>query len=197
MGDRVALFDMDDTLVDFDIKMLRDLQSIQGPGDAEPIAAHVPDLPIYMQRRKHLIMQQRGWWRDLPEKKLGFQIMNIATQVGFTVNVLTKGPSTKPHAWLEKVEWCKKHLGNTPITITENKSLVYGRVLVDDYPQYMDGWLEWRKRGFGIMPWTSTNKDYYNPQVLKTDGTNLEHVRELLKAAYDRESGQAADYQLK
>jgi len=194
MAEQIALFDMDDTLVDFDGRMLQDLLDIQGPEDPKPITVHDKTAPIWLQRRKHLIMQQRGWWRNLPPKKLGFDIMNAAAQIGFTINVLTKGPTTKPHAWLEKVEWCKKHIGGVPITITENKGLVYGRVLVDDYPQYMEDWLKWRKRAFGIMPMTEGNKVWFNKHVLKTDGSNIEDVKKVLQAAYDREPGKETEF---
>ena len=50
---------------------------------------------------------------------------------------------------MEKVQWCDRHLADFPhqITITMDKGLVYGKLLVDDWPDYVLRWLRWRKRG--------------------------------------------------
>tara|TARA_Y100000310_G_C20512920_1_gene729762 strand:+ start:436 stop:588 length:153 start_codon:yes stop_codon:yes gene_type:complete len=49
------------------------------------------------------------------------------------------------------------------MTITEDKGIVYGKVLVDDYPCYIKRWLENRPRGLVIMPAHSYNRDFEHP----------------------------------
>ena len=73
--------------------------------------------------------------------------------MGFEIAILTKGPTKSTVAWSAKVEWIKKNLGFLPtMIVTTDKSLVYGRVLVDDYSDYVLGWLEYRPRGLALMP---------------------------------------------
>lgn len=87
----------------------------------------------------------------------------------------------------KKVQWCQKHLQGVNITITTDKSLVYGRVLVDDYPDYIESWLNWRPRGKVIMPWSYQFHGYKREDVLIYDGHNIEEVRGVLQEAFDRE----------
>ena len=39
-----------------------------------------------------------------------------------------------------EAQWCQHHLPGVPVTITMDKGLVYGKVLVDDYPPYVERW---------------------------------------------------------
>jgi len=183
----IALFDMDNTLCDYDIAMKTDLKQLMSPLEVECINYHKP-APKYFVKRMSLIKSQQGWWEDLPELKLGMDIYNAAKEIGYDIHILTKGPETKPNAWSEKVKWCKKHLGqDTKITITQDKSLVYGKVLVDDYPDYVLNWLNWRKRGLCIMPEHHYNEKFQNPQVLKYNGKNIKKIKQILKVIFDKE----------
>ena len=75
-----------------------------------------------------------------------------------------------------------KNLGkDIDITITRDKSLVYGKVLVDDYPAYAERWLKHRSRGLVIMPANKDNREYKHPQVIRFDGSNLAQVREAME----------------
>ena len=131
-----------------------------------------------------MIKNQTGWWANLPTFDLGWDIYHVLHELGFNIHVLTKGPRSSINAWSEKVVWCEKHLVDTrdSITITGDKGLVYGKVLVDDYPGYMNDWLEHRPRGLGIMPAHHYNKGYEHPNVVRYDGNNLEEVRSRLAA---------------
>ncbi|MBX9879939.1 MAG: hypothetical protein K2Y22_15890 [Candidatus Obscuribacterales bacterium] len=123
---------------------------------------------------------------------MGFQILELAREIGFQINVLTQGPRSKPLAWKEKVEWCQIHVGaNVDIHITRNKGMVYGKFLYDDYPEYMLKWLQHRPRGLGIMPLNKQNKDFAHPQVVMWDGTNIQQVAEALRTVYKRQPGEA------
>ena len=76
------------------------------------------------------------------------------------------------------------------ITITQDKGLVYGKVLVDDYPVYVVRWLEWRPRGLVIMPANPSNVRFTHPNVIRYDSTNIDEVKAAIKAAKRREKGE-------
>ena len=101
--------------------------------------------------------------------------------------ILTQGPRRVPEAWSGKKEWIDANLGDVDVTITRDKGLVYGKVLVDDYPKYAERWLEHRPRGLVIMPEHKYNKGYSHPNVVRYDGSNLDEVREVLTRVKTRQ----------
>src|SRR5215471_3672038 len=151
-----ALFDLDGTLADFDASMKQHLADLRGPTE-EPTLDETAfeDLP-YIKARRRLIKNQPGFWRGLRPIPLGFQILNMARELRFRCHILSKGPRKVSIAWSEKVEWCNEHVPDLPIVLAEDKGLVYGKVLVDDWPAYIERWLEWRPRGLVLavaQPW--------------------------------------------
>ncbi len=62
----------------------------------------------------------------------------------------------------------------------------YGKVLVDDWPKYLEPWLNNRPRGIGIMPAQEWNKDFKHERVVRYTGQNLKEVRTALIWAKDR-----------
>jgi 5'-nucleotidase len=183
----VALFDMDGTLVDFDGAMWSDLNQMRAP--AEPDHTPTPDDendPAWLKFRKDMIKRQPNWWVNLPRYAPGFEVYWAARDIGFGISILTKGPYNNSDAWRQKHEWCKKHVPGDTIIMSQDKSLVYGRVLVDDWPPYIEPWLKWRQRGLVIMPAHRWNEGYSHPQVIRYDGTNMVAVREALSAQYNR-----------
>ena len=183
--EKIALIDMDGTLVDYDGAMRAALAKITSPGEVWDEKAS------WAEARKNIIKNQPGFWLNLPPIKEGFRVLGLITEVGFETVVLTKGPYRTTSAWAEKVEWNRRHLPETPVTITEDKGLVYGRVLFDDWPAYMLRWLQWRPRGLGVMLESPWNQDFAHPNVVKIrvgDGfeEDLNNLRPLLQAAYDR-----------
>lgn len=188
--EKIALFDMDGTLVDYDKPLRRRLMEVMPPEYAGnlPEDLHAHNLPQWMKDLKDMIQRQENWWRDLPPYIPGWQILEQAIEIGFDIHILTKGPSSKPNAWKEKLEWCRMHLDDDiKITVTEDKSLVYGRVLVDDFPEYMENWLANRPRGLGIMPKYCFNENFKHENVISYDGTNIGKIRTVLQSAFDRE----------
>jgi hypothetical protein len=176
-----VLFDLDGTLADYDSQLKRDLEAIASPGEA-PIEDVYYNPPAYISARRHVITSQEGWWIKLPKFELGWDILKM---IRFNIphnecriQVLTKGPKTKSIAWKEKLEWCQEHLGGMidGVTITHDKSLVYGRILVDDWPGYIQDWLKFRPRGLVIMPAHSHNADFKHPNVIRYDGSNSREV---------------------
>ena len=187
-AEKIALFDMDGTLCDYEGSIRRCLMSLAAPGEDEP--QPFGDNPDYIENRIRLIRQRPGWWRELDMLANGYMILRKAVEIGFQIHILTKGPSGNSAAWAEKVEWCREHLKDIDynITITEDKGLVYGTVLVDDYPPYAERWLKWRPRGLVIMPVYSYNWDLDHPNVVHYDGSHeaSKEMSERLQEAYNR-----------
>lgn len=177
-----ALFDLDGTLADYDGRLALELSDIASPGEM------VDESQQWYKNRLRMIKSRPGWWLALPTLKNGFDILHLARKAGFRIHILTKGPATTPAAWTEKFQWCRQYVPDADVTITEDKGLVYGRVLVDDFPDYMLGWLAWRPRGLGIMPCRKVNEGFSHPNVIKYDGTPecLNKVNEALIKAFER-----------
>lgn len=183
LQEEIALFDMDGTLCDYDKAMQRDMNKLKCPQEILPKDFYEKNTPRYLIERTDLIKNQPGWWENLEKFKLGFDILKITKKLGFKTYILTKGPSSKSNAWAEKVKWCKKNIPDASITITEDKGIAYGKILVDDYPTYIKRWLENRPRGLVIMPSHEYNKDFKHPNVIRYDGTNLQEIISAIKQA--------------
>ena len=178
----IALFDIDGTLADYNGRMRHDLKKLQGPGETE-YALHDHKSPEYFGVRLDLIKSQTGWWLSLPKLTLGFDVLRVAQELGFQVQVLTMGPHNTPSAWSEKVQWCHLHIGRSvKVTVTEDKSLVYGKVLVDDTPEYLQSWLDLHPKGWGVVPAQPANEGFEHPRVVRYDGSNLDLVRRRMQS---------------
>lgn len=181
--ENVALFDMDGTLCDYNQGMLRALESLYGPNEDQISEEHFHSAPDYIRNRIELIRSRESFWTDLERFQLGWDVLPIAEELGFRTMILTQGPRNHPEALSGKLRWLHTHLPDIDFTLTRDKGLVYGRVLVDDYPKYIDRWLTWRKNGVVIMPAQEVNEDYSHPQVVRYDGSNLDEVRERMAGA--------------
>lgn len=179
----IALVDMDGTLCDYDGKMREQLAAIRAPEETE-IADW--DGSPHMSNRRRMIKNLPGFWEDLEPLDLGFQVVEALRQLEFDIHILTKGPADPAAAWGEKVNWCRRYIPDVPITITSDKGLAYGKVLVDDWPPYFLRWLEWRPRGLVVIPAQRWNTEYADPaphpNCIRYDGTNLDAVVERLRA---------------
>jgi hypothetical protein len=187
MEKRIGLFDMDGTLFDYESQLRQDLRKLMAPGEVEPESIFDESLP-HVRHRLDLIKSQPGWWRGLPRFPLGWDVHKIATEMGFDIHILTKGPRRKPMAWMEKVQCVQDHFGlsvNIDI-VGKDKSARYGHFLVDDWPSYVEEWLKHRPRGLVIMPAHPYNRDFSHPNVIRYDGTNLPEVRSALEAVQRR-----------
>jgi len=149
---KIALFDMDGVLVNYHESLLKEMKNLMSPKEK---VAYISDgtRPMYMERRKQLIISRPEWWLNLPPIPIGLHLLHVCEKIGFEIGILTKGPTHTTTAWSAKVDWIKQRLGYLPMMIvTTDKSVVYGRVLVDDYPDYVLGWLKHRPRGLALMP---------------------------------------------
>jgi 5'-nucleotidase len=195
-SDRIALFDLDGTLADFEGSLRTRMNLLRGP--SEPPITESTDLHElerehpYIRERMDLVKAQPGFWRDLEPLDDGFVILAEAIRLGFSINVLSKGPSRLSAAWSEKHEWCLRQplLAGADIHLTMNKALTFGLLLCDDWPAYMDAWLKNRPRGLGIMPVRPYNVHYSHPNVVKFDSTNLAAVTQAMTQAFARVAGE-------
>jgi len=190
---KIALFDLDGTLADFDGAMREGLKKIMGPMEGLPDDIG-PDHAPWFRERKRLVKNQPGWWENLPRFQPGWDILDMTRKLGFDVSILTKGPYNTTAAWTEKVNWCRRELPGTKVTITEDKSTAYGRVLVDDWPEYIDPWLANRPRGVVIVPahpWNTPARladISLSPtnRIVRYDGKNMGEVVAALTYAFNR-----------
>jgi len=188
----VALFDMDGTLCDFVRKMMEDLKELQSPGESlSETMLHDDDAPDYLKARMDLIKSSAQWWATLPRFQLGWDVLGITQELDYNTMILTQAPRNNPAASAGKQEWVIRELGpETDVTLTRNKGLVYGKVLVDDYPPYISRWLEHRHNGLVIMPANAANANYIHQNVIRYDGTNLDQVRDAMLVAKNRGVGE-------
>ncbi len=199
MKGRIAHFDMDGTLFDYNGAMLRDLKALAAP-EEDIVLENVVNLHLldevfpHMKARMDMIKKVPGWWRDLQRHQPGWDVYEVAKRIGFCCKILTKGPWTKSQAWAEKHECIHKHFGHdvelTMVSGQEDKGNVYGRVLVEDHEPYILSWLQHRKRGLVILIDQPYNQGFEHERVVRYRGDNLEEVRTVLQAAWDRESKQ-------
>jgi len=174
-NDRIAWFDMDGSLFDFDGHMRRSLLPLCSPDELKLLDKigmwALEEAHPHIRARMSLIKAVPGWWRDMPPLESGFKVFRMAQSIGFDCRILTKGPKYSPIAWMEKVQCCQQYLGEEiDIAIVSSKGEIYGRVLYDDYPVYMKAWLQNRSRGLGIMPVTESNREFAHPNLIKYDG---------------------------
>ncbi len=188
--DLIALYDMDGTLFDYEGSLEFELEKIRSPNEPK-IDFNFNDNPVYLQNRIDLITSQESFWADMPVFQLGWDVLNITKSLGYRNMILTQGPRKKSAAWSGKHKCIDKHLGEDfDRTFTRDKGLVYAKVLVDDYPGYIEKWLKWRKNGHVIMPANKLNESYVHPQVTRYDGTNIDEVREILTKIKEDTLGQ-------
>jgi len=181
----IALFDLDGTLCDYDASMRESMEKLRSP--IEPPYDGVPrdDAPQYLRARADMIRASQDWWANLPQFELGFKIWDLTKDIGFHRVILTQGPRRNPASWSGKKIWIDRNLGqNEDVIITRDKSLVYGKILVDDWPEYILKWLVWRPRGLVIMPAHEHNKDFSHEQVIRYTDQNYDEVQTAIKSVY-------------
>lgn len=177
--DKIALFDMDETLVNFQGPLREALLRMKGPNEDMP--ENLWDMPEHWYARAQAVKRVPGFWRNLPRLQWGWDVLEICRDIGYDIHILTKGPTTGPRAWSEKVEWVHENIPDATLHITEDKRIAYGRVFVDDYWPFMELWLRHRPRGLGVVNYPS----HVHPNLISVhDG--MDAVRKKLQEAFDR-----------
>lgn len=187
-----ALIDLDGTLADLDEAVISKLMEMASPIELEDYAKNgLPNREVpYIRARRNLIMRQPGFWSSLGIIPDGLTVLNAIREIGFKPMILSKGPSTKYLAWAEKIQWVRENFPGIPVTLTEDKSLSYGKIMFDDYKPYFQPWLDVRPRGLVICLATPDNEDIepkYKDRVFRYHGQqDYEELYLRLKEAYER-----------
>jgi hypothetical protein len=188
MDNLIALFDMDDTLFDYLGSLRKELEKIRAPNEPE-IILNFQKLPQHIKNRIGLITGYESFWSEMPKFQLGWDVFSIAEELGYSNVIATKGPAKNPVAWSGKKKCITEHLGPFCGLVEVNnqdKNLIYGHILVDDYPDYVGPWLSVWKESWAILPAHEYNKDYKHPRAIRYDGTNLEEVRKVFQEIKDK-----------
>lgn len=181
---KVALVDLDNTVVDHQGQLDKDIHDALGDNMYK-----VP--PAVREKVGYLIKNRPGWWAALQPLPFGMSIVDVLRNIGFEIVICSKGPSRAVWAWTEKVQWVQMHMPDAHIVLTQDKSLVYGRLLVDDWPEYIEPWLEARPRGIVLMPATKANKSFKHPRVYRLESyEDLLAIKPVLEKVYNRKGGE-------
>ncbi len=177
---RVALMDLDGTLCDYNGALKRDMAKILG-------ATTLPQ--DVTERIEVLVKSQTGWYRNLKPLPLGLKIYQTLREIGFQIVVCSKGSRVSKNSWTEKMEWVAEHLDDDVlVNLTQAKQIVYGRVMVDDYPAHFKPWLEKRPRGIVIVPDQPWNSEIETgDRIIKVHTLeDVEDARLTLEEAFSR-----------
>jgi len=179
----VVLFDLDGTLADFHGKLSADLALIASPNDPTfPVVRGQPR-PTWFDRRCALITRQPGWYRSLPRYQPGFELYAMAREIGFTTEILTKGPYKNRSAWTQKAEWCDEQVPGDAVHVVSQKHM-HGAILVDDWVPYGELWLQHHPDGLLVLPAHPWNAGFDHPRAIRYDGINDVEVRERMELAW-------------
>jgi hypothetical protein len=159
MSKPIAFFDLDDTLCHYKAAVERDMTKLMLPGEG-PYVYPEDDAPAYMHNRISSILCNEDWWYNLMPIERTFNLMYEFSNEGFQPHILTAGPKRHPGAWAGKKRWVDRYFGkDIPMTITRDKSLLRGAVLVDDYPKYFLPWLDSNPEGLVFYLDGEQNRD--------------------------------------
>jgi 5'-nucleotidase len=178
----VALVDLGDTLCDCTPALRAGLARLRQPGECEGDEALVP-LPPYLESRRRQVMSVSGFWRELAPRAPGFELLGLLRDAGFRVHILTKGPYDAPQVWADKVAWCRAHLPDVPVIVTDDKARVHGHVLVDDWLPYVEGWQRQWPAGLAIVPAQPWNvQAALGQRCIRDDGRDRDAVTAALRS---------------
>jgi 5'-nucleotidase len=185
--ENVALVDMDGTVCDYHGTLERDIRELGS--DVDKLS------PETREKLGILIRNQPGWYRRLPPIELGLDIVELLRGSGFSIMVLTKGNTRRNlNAWTEKVQWVAEHMPYAKVTVTEDKGLVYGKILVDNFKPYVERWLQWRPRGLVILPNQPWNQDCTGPNITRiSSDSDLRKLFPLLRRHRARKGGEKVE----
>lgn len=171
----IALIDMDNTVANWDESVRKHLRATASPADintyGDPsnwLSAYNRDArPDWLEERIEMIMRQDGFWVELKHIPFGVEVVQFLSSLGFAIMVASKSPADKPAAWTEKLLWCRLHLRGHRVTLTEDKSLMMGDVLFEDWPSYIRAWTKNHPDGRVVMPDTPHNQDVIGRNILR------------------------------
>jgi len=172
----ICLFDMDGTICDFASAMNAKLAELRSP--FEPKVIDPKKRYRWMKARRSLIKATPGFWQNLAPLDAGFDLIQIANDLKYENHILTQGPKNSNNAWIEKKIWCDKYIPDLKVNMSQDKSLVHGNVLVDDWPPYFLPWLKAHPIGLVVavaQPW---NEDVSHNRLIRYTRENYAEVTE-------------------
>lgn len=188
MKSLVALFDMDDTLCDTTGQRTREIEKYLPNEKKFSVDYCSPQCTPQIKNLLRTSISQPGWWENLPILQDGFDLYNLIKQEGFETHIISKAPETYPLAWTEKFLWCKKHVPESKITLTLDKSRYDGEILIDDWTHYVDAWLARHPQGKAILPMRPWNLSYKHDRAVHYNGQNIEEIRQILSEIKQNQS---------
>lgn len=90
-AEKIALFDMDGTLANYDEGVRHGLAKISSPTDP-PITVHDRAAAPWLVERLNMVRHQRDWWLNLGVLEQNMRVLRAAQEIGFKIHILTKGP---------------------------------------------------------------------------------------------------------
>jgi len=179
----IALVDLDGTLADCGSSIAERLAALRQPDDS-PEDELKTEPPPYILARQQQIMSTPGFWRDLRPIPAGLRLVEVLKELEFETFIFTKGPSDNSNAWAEKFDWCRVHVPELKVIVSEDKSVVHGDVLVEDWPPYIVQWRQRWPNGFVIIPAQPWNADLkaLPENSIRFDGSNLNEIRRVLES---------------
>lgn len=173
----IALVDLGDTLCDVNSALREGLARLNCGQSTSDDSAEV------LEAKQRMVMNAPGFWRELEPLPCGFELLELLRAEGFDIYVLTKGPRDAPHAWAEKVQWCRTHVPDLRVVVTDEKAIVFGHVLVEDWLPYIESWQRRWRSGLAVVPARPWNAGaLLNQRLLRYDGCNQAEVSTALKA---------------
>ena len=175
----IALVDMDNTLCDYHGTLTRDLDAIRSPGEP-PTDYQYDASPLHIRERARIIRRQPDWWFNLPPIPSGFAVLELLKKYDYELHILSRSPWSTPNGAGEKIRWAQKHRREAKITLSDDKSLVEGAILFDDWPEYVLPWLEKHPNGLVLMPACPWNKDCKHNRIVRFEPNELDKVEAAL-----------------
>ena len=192
MNKKIALVDLDYTLVQFSEGMIPELKKLEAPNENNDYSNLISHEKEYIVNRMRSVFSKQGFWINLPPNEACMMLYKYIAE-RFETYILTKALNYCSLAWKEKVDWIHKHLGqNINIMVVTDKKLVRGDLLFDDDPRNADSWLKYNPNGRVLMPIRSHNKDAtVDTNVIKWDDS-----LKLVQRPLDRGPTQLYDFSI-
>lgn len=139
----IVLVDMDNTLVDFDVGLLKIWQKLYPHEFFVPLEERTAfhphnDYPKHLQSKVQNICHEEGFIHDLPPTPGGIEAVHELLNKGHDVRFCTSHLLTYDHCVLEKYQWIERNFDASyvdRIILTRDKTLIRGDILIDDKPE--------------------------------------------------------------
>jgi len=140
-GKPPILVDMDGVLADFVLSYItiwNERYGDQHPMKRDMWSYTIPDnAPAHLREQASAISYERGFFLNLHPIPGGIEAIHELERLGHPVRLCTMPLEGSAYVILEKQQWAERHLGRgwkQKTLIVPDKTLVHGRILIDDNP---------------------------------------------------------------